>query len=50
LLSKEAHRSSAAGDATLVEDLEKEVDRHATELWELSLAELAEIQNSLRDA
>jgi hypothetical protein len=48
-LSRQAHAATAAGDAARVREIEAEVDRLAARLWELTDAELREIQESLAE-
>ncbi len=48
-LSEGAHKTAAKGDEEEVEQIEKEVDRWAVKLWDLSDEELAEIKRSLEE-
>ena len=49
-LSEAAHKATANGDTDEVGRIEKEVDRWAAKLWDLSEEELAEIKRSLEEA
>ncbi|MBC8492816.1 MAG: N-6 DNA methylase, partial [Chloroflexi bacterium] len=48
-LSQQAHQATAAGDTARVREIEAEIDVLAAQLWELTEAELREIQESLEE-
>ena len=49
-LSEMAHQVAEGPDSPRIRDIEKEIDQLAANIWGLSASELAEIQNSLREA
>lgn len=48
-LSQQAHEATAAVDVVRVEEIEKEIDELAAELWGLTSQELQDIKRSLAD-
>jgi SAM-dependent methyltransferase len=48
-LSEAAHAAAQAGDEKRLQGIEAEIDRQAAQLWDLTDAELREIQQSLRE-
>jgi hypothetical protein len=48
-LSQEAHKATAVEDTARVREVEAEIDQQAASLWELTSAELQDIQTSLEE-